>query len=164
LSIVTLVLLIALAAAAVWTVFATSLLRSVIGLAVTSVVLSVLIFRLGSPVAAMFELSVCAGLITAIFVSAISMLKPAGFDELAAAAGKRFKRYRWLVVILIFAAFALVLFEVPADFAGIFASTETDVRKVLWDLRQTDLIGQVLIILVGIFAVTILFSKKADKQ
>lgn len=160
----TLVFLIALAAAAVWTVFASSLLRSVIGLAVTSVLLSVLIYRLGSPVAAMFELSVCAGLITAIFVSAISMLKPAGYDELAAAAGERFKRYRWLVLILIFAVFGLALVEVPPDFAGVFASAETDVRKVMWNLRQTDLLGQVLVIFAGIFAVTILFGKKADKE
>ena len=161
---VTLVLLIILVILAVWTVLASSLLRSVIGLAVTSVILTILIYRLGSPIAAIFELSVCAGLITAIFVSAISMLKPTGFSELAANSLERFKRYRYLILLLIFAAAALIVLQVRSDFSAVFANTETDVRTVMWNLRQADLFGQILIIFVGIFAVIILYGKKDKKE
>jgi NADH-quinone oxidoreductase subunit J len=160
---ITLVLLILLLISALWTVLASSLLRSVIGLAVTSVLLTILIYRLGSPIAAIFELSVCAGLITAIFVSAISMLKPTGFSELAANTKERFKRYRYLVLLLIFAAAALIVIQVPMAFTA-FANAETDVRIVLWNLRQADLFGQILIIFVGIFAVIILYSKHSKKD
>jgi NADH-quinone oxidoreductase subunit J len=59
--------------AAVWTVMSARLLHSAIGLATTSVILAILMYQLGSPLAAVFELSVCAGLISAIFLSAIPL-------------------------------------------------------------------------------------------
>ncbi len=72
----TLYLLLALiAAAALWTVQA-NILRAVIGLAVVSVLLTVLMFQMGAPLAGVFELSVCAGLITVVFVSTISLTRP----------------------------------------------------------------------------------------
>ncbi|MDD5730401.1 MAG: hypothetical protein PHN57_04670, partial [Candidatus Omnitrophica bacterium] len=55
-------LLIAMVLAALWAVMATRLLRAAIALALTSVILTVIMFRLNSPLAAVFELSVCAGL------------------------------------------------------------------------------------------------------
>ena len=50
-----------------WAVMARGLLRAAIALATTSVVLAIIMFRLDSPLAAVFELSVCAGLITVVF-------------------------------------------------------------------------------------------------
>ena len=54
-------LLIATTIAALWTVIGRSLLKATIGLAVTSTLISVIIFRLNSPLAAVFELSVWIG-------------------------------------------------------------------------------------------------------
>ena len=82
--------------AAVWTVMGRSLLKATIGLAVTSALISIIIFRLNSPLAAVFELSVCTGLITAVFVSTISMTKPLTHKEILQASKDRFKRYGYL--------------------------------------------------------------------
>ena len=67
------VLLGALVVSATWTVMTARLLRSAVGLAITSAILTILMFQLASPLAAVFELSVCAGLISAIFISTISL-------------------------------------------------------------------------------------------
>ena len=66
-------ILLATAFAGLWTVMTRSLLKAALGLAVTSALIAVILFRLDSPLAAVIELSVCAGLITAVFVSAISL-------------------------------------------------------------------------------------------
>ena len=49
---------------ALWTVMTRGLVRAALGLAATSIALTVLMFMLGAGLAAVFELSVCAGLIT----------------------------------------------------------------------------------------------------
>lgn len=51
------------------------LLQSAISLAVASIILAIIFYQLDSPYAAMFELSVCAGLITVLFVSTINLTK-----------------------------------------------------------------------------------------
>ena len=62
--------------AGVWAVMTLNLLKSAIGLAVTSAILSLLLFLMDAPLAGVFELSVCAGLITVVFISVISLTKP----------------------------------------------------------------------------------------
>ena len=52
-----------------------NLLFAAISLAALSAILAIVFYQLSSPYAAIFELSVCAGLITALFVSAISLTK-----------------------------------------------------------------------------------------
>ena len=69
-------LLVLMLIAALWTVMGRSLLKAAIGLAITSAVIAILMFRLDSPLAAVFELSVCTGLVTVLFVSTISLTKP----------------------------------------------------------------------------------------
>lgn len=51
------------------------LLKSAISLAVASVILAIIFYQLEAPYAAMFELSVCAGLITVLFASTINLTK-----------------------------------------------------------------------------------------
>lgn len=60
---------------AIVTVRLREILFSAIALAVLSVVIAVMFFKLNSPYAGAFELSVCAGLITALFVSVISLTR-----------------------------------------------------------------------------------------
>ena len=97
---INIILLIATTIAAIWTVMGRSLLKATIGLAATSALISIIIFRLNSPLAAVFELSVCTGLITAIFVSTISMTKPLTHKEILQASKDRLKRYCYLPIIL----------------------------------------------------------------
>jgi NADH-quinone oxidoreductase subunit J len=51
------------------------LLKSAISLAVASAILAIIFYQLDAPYAAMFELSVCAGLITVLFASTINLTK-----------------------------------------------------------------------------------------
>ena len=78
-----LILVTTMVIAAVYTVMVTRLIHSAIGLGITSAILAILIFQLASPLTAVFELSVCAGLISAIFISVISLtqrLTPEKFE------------------------------------------------------------------------------------
>lgn len=151
-------LLILMVAAAVATVLVSNLLYSAIGLAATSLVLTLLMFQLNAPLAGVFELSVCAGLITAVFISAISLTRPGTSDEREPRAVARLVLLP-LVVAGVASVFLLAKFAyrlpVPPP-----AAAERDVREVLWNSRQFDLLGLVMIILVGVFGVVILFKER----
>jgi NADH-quinone oxidoreductase subunit J len=160
------ILLVFTAIAALWTVVGRSLLKATIGLAVTSTLISILMFRLNSPLAAMFELSVCTGLITAVFVSTISLTKPLTHKEILQISKDRIKRYWYLPVMLVVIGIALMLVKVKQDFViAPPAAVLDDVRTVLWSFRRLDLLGQVIILLAGAIGIVILFGeKKNDKQ
>ena len=67
--------LVVIAICAVLAVHLRDILRAVIALAVLSVVLAAIFFKLGAPYAGAFELSVCGGLITVLFIAAISSVE-----------------------------------------------------------------------------------------
>ena len=151
------VLLGLLVLAALGTVLTPTILRAAIGLAVTSALLTVVMFLLDAPLAGAFELSVCAGLITVVFASAISLTqrqaKPV-LEERKQAHARTFLPVlgvvAWVGVLLWLANYALKV-NLPTPDA-------TDVRSVLWNLRRLDLVGQILIIFAGVFGVVILFK------
>lgn len=163
-----LVLLTLFLVGALWCVLRGSLLRAAIALAVTSTFLTLLMFRLGAPLAAVFELSVCAGLITVVFVSAISLTKPQSHAEEIAAARPRIARYWPLPVLVALALAALWLFPptlarpLPPTFA------EPAIRYLLWIGRQADVLGQALALFTGIIGIIVLFAvpdvKKDDTK
>ena len=153
-------LLFLLAAAALWTIMVRSLLRSGIGLAVTSVLLAIIIFRLNAPLAAMFELSVCAGLISVLFISTISLTHPLTQEEKALHTKERMGRFWYLPVIVVIVGLALSLVTFKAAISLPAPEVGIDVREVLWNIRQVDLVGQIIILLAGVFAVVILFREK----
>ena len=72
---VSVVLFIAVIAFAIMAVSSKELLFAAISLAALSAALAIMFYRLNSPYAAVIELSVCAGLITALFASVISLTK-----------------------------------------------------------------------------------------
>ena len=128
--------------AASWTVMTRSLLKSTIGLALTSAIITIMMFRLDSPLAAVFEISVCTGLITAVFVSTISLIKPLTHKDIVRLSKDRIKRFWYLPVIMVVVGIMLVFLNIPADFKMPAEATESDVRNVLWNSRQIDIIGQ----------------------
>jgi NADH-quinone oxidoreductase subunit J len=150
-------LLILFVVGAVATVLVSNLLYSAIGLALTSVVLTLLMFQLQAPLAGVFELSVCAGLITAIFISAISLTRPGTTDEREPKAVAR-------IVVLPLVVLAVGSIFFLADLAYRLptppAAPRAEVREVLWNLRQFDLVGIVMIILTGVLGVAILFKER----
>ena len=68
-----LILLTALVLSAAGAVLLKDLLKAGICLGILSILLSRLFFEMNSPYAAVFELSVCAGLITVMFSTVVSM-------------------------------------------------------------------------------------------
>jgi len=72
---VSIVLLVAVIACAVMAVAFKELLFAAISLAALSAALAVIFYRLDSLYAAVIELSVCAGLVTALFVTTISLTR-----------------------------------------------------------------------------------------
>jgi NADH-quinone oxidoreductase subunit J len=155
---INIILIAGLVMAAVWTVMTTRLLRSVIGLAVTSVILTIIMFKLDSPLAAVFELSVCAGLISAIFISCIGLTQRLTEEQLAVRRKERLPKFWLLPIILLLVGVALYQLHIPVDFHLQAAPTENDVRNIMWNLRHLDLLGQIVILLAGAFGVVALFK------
>jgi NADH-quinone oxidoreductase subunit J len=158
-------LLVCTVAAALWTVMSRSLLKATMGLAITSVLISIIIFKLNSPLAAVFELSVCAGLITAVFVSTISMTKPLTHKEILEISKNRLKRYWYLPVIIAILAVAMAVLKVRQDISIIEPlMTQPDAGELLWNFKRLDVLGQVIILIAGALGVVILFREDDDAR
>ena len=159
-------LLLGLVASAMACLMIQNLLKASIALAVVSVILSVIMFLLDAPLAAVFELSVCSGLITVIFISAISMTRVRSKEELSARVRARRKRFIFLPMIigaLLVASLILLwphFFSLPHGSAPVNAASGPD---VFWNKRQADLLGEVIIILVGVYGVLIFFKESVKK-
>jgi NADH-quinone oxidoreductase subunit J len=155
-------LLVLLVLSALWTVLTPTLIRSAIGLAMTSAVLTLLLFQMDAPLAGVFELSVCAGLITVVFVSVISLTRPLQPGVQVERTEKRRTSFALLLPICA-AVFGLVYAAQYAVDAGTVSVPQT-VRDVLWGTRRLDLVGQIIVIFVGIFGVVILFRDRNAAQ
>ena len=147
-------------AAALWTVMTHVLLRSALGLAIVSALLTVLMFRLDAPLAGVFELSVCTGLISVIFISTISLTQRLPYPEYVARRKKRYRRFLALPLLLVVVGVILILMHnrqpsttLPSPLSHLTAA------GVLWDSRKMDLLGQILILLAGVYGVVILFKE-----
>ena len=155
--------LVLLALTALWTI-QTSILRAAIGLALTSALVSVVIFQMGAPLAAVFELSVCAGLITVVFAATVSMTRP--LDEAGKDRCRVRRKRRFSPLFLVVAAIGVALWasgyvlEVTAPVAEASASS----RDLLWSVRRLDLVGQLVILFVGVFGVVVLFKERDEVE
>ena len=115
---------------------------------------------MNAPYAGVFEISVVAGLITVLFILTIALTKSGG--EV-----RESKLVNW-VFPLVFVAFLVIdalvmkglLGKVPALASGPEPGT---FGEVLWKGRTLDLVGQIAVILAGVFAVLALFRKR-DKH
>jgi NADH-quinone oxidoreductase subunit J len=156
--ILNLILLCSLVLAALWTVMTVRLIRSVVGLALTSVILSVMMYRLHSPLAAVFELSVCAGLLSVIFITTVSFTSRLSKEMLPIRRRERFIKFWFLPFIVI--ATGLLLSQVGIPQLKLpLPVQEQDVRNILWRLRHLDLLGQIVILLAGAFGVAVFFKE-----
>lgn len=156
-------LLSVLVLASLWTVMTRSILRSAIGLALTSVILAIVIFRLNAPLAAVFELSVCAGLISVLFISTISLTQPYTNEEILERMKIMFGRFKLLPLLLVGLG-AFLFFMKSRPFVPFFYKESlVDVRVFLWDFRRIDMFGQILVLLIGVFGVVILFKERVKK-
>lgn len=153
-------LLTGLTLAAGLAVLAKDLIKAAIALAVSSLLLGILFFRMDAPFAAVFEISVVAGLITVLFILTIALTKTDGEVAESKAALWAFPVF----FVLFIAVDALVMKGLTSKIAALPAAPETGAfGDVLWKQRTFDLIGQLAVILSGVFAVLALFRKR-DKD
>ncbi len=159
--IIDIVILACLVLSAVWAVLSPRLLRAVIALAVASICVTLALFRLDSPLAGVFELSVCSGLISAVFISTISLSALETDASIAQSSKERIRRYWFLPPLLLLVGVAVTQIVLPT--MPEVQVTGDGVREVLWTQRHLDLLGQITVLLAGAFGVVVLF-KGTQKQ
>jgi len=151
-----LLLLIILALFSMVAVMAKDLLRSAVALGVASVALTLVFYEMSAPWAALFELSVCAGLITVLFVSAINLVR--GSEAFLLEERHRF----WaLPCFLVALGAGLWLFGdhvAPSLMPAGDAADSTPVGSMLWGPRRFDLVGQICMFLSGVLAIAAFFG------
>ncbi|MCU0641324.1 MAG: hypothetical protein MUC35_04470 [Candidatus Margulisbacteria bacterium] len=157
-------LLVLLVLIALWTALTPLLLRAAIGLALTSVVLTIIMFRFNAPYAAAFELSVCAGLIPVIFISVISLTHRLPLKEFLKRREDRLRRFWPLPLLLLAVAAGLFFVRIPLNITLPWPETIADVRVVLWEYRRTYLFGQLMVLLAGVFGVLVLFRGRNENE
>ncbi len=157
-------LLFALAALlAMWAVMARRLLASAIMLALVSVTVSLIFFSFRAPWAAVFELSVCGGLITILFIGAVSLVRLE--DE-----KRPGSRARFYALPLAAAIFAIAgWFYLPAFFAELADGAKIApgggyLGITLWSLRRPDLLGQLVMLAAGVFMIKSVFPRRTQNK
>ncbi len=158
-----LVLLIILILSTFMVVVSSRLLLAAISLAATSIIVSILMFMLDSSLAAVFELSICAGLTTVIVMTTINFVKPLTQEDLLKTRKRRFKKYVGLPIILAIIGLLASITIKPITLKLPKIIQETNVLNVLWDFRQTDLLGQAILLLIGVFGILVLFREGQNK-
>jgi len=153
-----LILLILLVAAALWSVMTPLIIRAAISLALTSAILTIIMFKLNAPLAGVFELSVCSGLISVIFISVISLTHRLPHKEYLARRKNRIFRFWFLPALLVLVAWFLWTHPLTVILPGLPATTGIEVHNVMWNWRQLDLFGQVMALLAGAYGVAVLFK------
>jgi ethanolamine transporter EutH len=77
--------------------------------------------------------------------------------------GARFERFRYLPVIVLIVGIVLRILTVKIDVKLPALEEIVDVRHFLWGHRQLDLIGQIIILLCGVFGIVILLKEIRKK-
>ena len=146
---------------AVLAAVAKDLLRAAIALLFCSLGLTLLLFNLNAPLAGVFELSLCAGLISVLFINAISLARPLSGEELLAKTKNHYQRFLWLPLVIV--VIAIVLWFNRGQLFGALVinkiAESTTVGEILWGMRGLDLLGQVIVLLVGVYGIVVLFKR-----
>ncbi len=147
--------MIGLVAFSILAVLTRDLLRSAICLAVASVFLALVFFRMNAVYAGVFEVSVVAGLITVLFITAIALTR--GDQEVAENKHHMLVFPFFFLFLIVFDILVMrkLLGRIPA-IAGSEAGT---FGEVLWNQRTFDLVGQIGVIFAGVLAVLALFRQ-----
>jgi len=136
------------------------LINAAISLAAVSAACGVLMYVLGAHTAAIFEVSVCSGLVTVIFISAVSL---SSGDKQAAAPQER----AYLLPVVFIAAGAVLV--TAAGLTGFSLGAPGPVASaagfdgVFWETRQADIFGQMAAIIAGASAIVVFF-KESEKS
>jgi uncharacterized MnhB-related membrane protein len=119
------------------------LLAAAIWLAGVSALVSIILYNLGAHQVAVVELSVGAGLVTVLFVFAISIAGEEGLRERAFV-----PNYVALGLAALFVGL-LAWMLLPLDVPG-FSKAEATFSDVLWGDRALDMLAQIVLIFTGV--------------
>ena len=139
-----------------FSVLSRHLINAAISLAAVSAACGVLMYVLGAHTAAIFEVSVCSGLVTVIFISAVSL---SNGDRQASAPEKR---AHLLPIILVAIGAVLMIVAGLTNFslnAPGQAAVAQGFENVFWETRQADLFGQMVAIIAGASAIVVFFKE-----
>jgi NADH-quinone oxidoreductase subunit J len=138
------------------------LLYVAVALAAISAILSIVLFHFGANIAGVFELSVCAGLITVLFIATVSLTKDSDMKS-----ETRLPVYFIPLFLLIFIGIDVFVMQWLAR-SVLTAGTPSQTasfQKVFWEMRSLDIFGQVALILAGVFGILSLFRTTGkDKE
>jgi NADH-quinone oxidoreductase subunit J len=151
-------LLIGLVAFSIMAVLSRDLLKSAISLAVASIFLALAFFGMNAVYAGVFELSVVAGLITVLFITAIALTRSEG----GVAESKRHLFLFPLFFLALAVIDVLVMKRLLGQVPAIQGAETGTFSQVLWNQRTFDLVGQVGVIFAGVLAVLALFRPDND--
>ena len=158
------ILLVTIVFAAVGVVLFRRLIVSVIMLALVSATMAVALFIMGFELAAIMELSVCSGLVTAMFVTSISLTKTGRDADPSSRRFKHYHRFLPLPFILALLAAGIILLWPDMDVKfGKLSFADVSSSQVLWSQRSLDVLALALIILAGVLGVSVLFREKEEK-
>jgi NADH:ubiquinone oxidoreductase subunit 6 (subunit J) len=153
-------LLVGLVLFSVLAILLRDLLKSAISLAVASLFLGIIFFRMNAPYAGVFEISVVAGLITVLFMLTIALTKGGSAGE-SKKLSVVFPAFFIVFIIIDVLVMRRLLQKIPAlpglEETGTFG-------QVLWNTRTFDLVGQIAVIFAGVFSVLALFRKGNKKD
>lgn len=148
----------------VYAVMDRSILRSAIGLALASACLSVAFYAMGAHFASVFELSVCSGLVTVIFISGISLSHSPKVELQNEYKDKERNKFLPLLLIIIGAALVVLALTLGLTPQTIQPVDSAKFRDIFWNTRQADVFGQIAAILCGGVAVAVLFREEVRKD
>ena len=120
------------------------LLNSALWLAGVSAMVSLICYLMGAHQVAVIELSVGAGLVTILFVFAISISGEAEIENNTVLP----RPLIWGLTALYIALLAWYL--LPASFVGVTVVPEAPLSVVLWETRALDMLVQVVLIFCGV--------------
>ena len=136
------------------------LLKAAISLAAASIFLAIIFFRMNAVYAGVFEVSVVAGLITVLFITAIALTRS---DELVPES-----KYHRIIFPLFFLVLLITDILIMKSLLGripAISSPETGTfGEVLWKERSFDLLGQIGVIFAGVLSVLALFRSRSKHE
>lgn len=160
-----LVCLAAILVCAVTAVMVRSTFKSAVALALASVMLGVVMYLMGAPWAALFEISVCSGFVTVIFISAVTMTSRDRKEQDEIYGQEKHTRLLpWLLIgggVVLIAALLLGRFGLPQK-TGL-TQGQADFPAMLWREHKDLLFALLAALLSGTFAVVVLFKEEEKK-
>lgn len=136
-----------------------SIIKDAICVAAASAALGMIMYILGAAWAAVFEVSVCSGLITVIFISGISLSRVNKSEVRREYDDTR--RMALLPVVLIAAGALMLVGAVVIHFRlPVVEQIAADFKGVFWNSRRSDIWGQIVVMLTGGTAIAVLLREE----